>query len=77
MQKLVKGLTFVSLLALSAPAFAEKQPNMHEALKHLDKAIAALQKATADKGGHRVAAIKLAQDARDEVKKGIEFDNKR
>ena len=30
--------------------------------------------ATADKGGHRVAAIKLLKQALDEINAGIEFD---
>ena len=46
------------MLCLAAPlAFAEPQPKMKEALEHLRQAKAALQAATADKGGHRVKAI--------------------
>lgn len=57
-------------------AFAEKQPHMHDALAQLEKALGSLKVATADKGGHRVKAISLTEQAIAEVKQGIEFDNK-
>jgi hypothetical protein len=57
-------------------ALAERQPRMREALAQLQSALGSLEKATADKGGHRVKAIQLTKDAIEEVKKGIEFDNK-
>jgi hypothetical protein len=60
----------------STQAFAERQPRMREALVQLQSALGSLQKATADKGGHRVKAIQLTKDAIEEVKKGIAFDNK-
>jgi hypothetical protein len=56
-------------------ADAEAQPKMKAALAHLQKAHDALQKATADKGGHRVKAIDLTKQAIDQVKQGIAFDN--
>ena len=58
-------------------AFAEPQPNMKEALEHLEKAKASLKNATADKGGHRAKAIDLVDKAIEQVEKGIKFDNKR
>lgn len=57
-------------------AFAEKQPLMGKALVHLEDARKALENATADKGGHRVKALALVNDAIAEVKQGIEFDSK-
>jgi hypothetical protein len=57
-------------------AFAEPQPHMKDALVLLEKAKNQLEKATADKGGHRVKALALVSDAITEVKSGIEFDNK-
>ncbi len=57
-------------------AFAEKQPRMHEALVSLQTALGSLEKATPDKGGHRVKAIELTKQAIEEVKAGVEFDNK-
>ncbi len=58
-------------------AFAEKQPMMARALINLEEARRALEIATADKGGHRVKAIALVNDAIAEVKLGMDFDNKR
>ncbi len=57
-------------------AGAEPQPHMRSALGSLESALAQLQKATADKGGHRVKAMELTTQAIEEVKKGIAFDNK-
>ncbi|MBK8257651.1 MAG: hypothetical protein IPK82_33895 [Polyangiaceae bacterium] len=54
----------------------EKQPHMKAALKLLKEADEQLEKATADKGGHRVKAREHVKNAVDEVKKGIEFDSK-
>ncbi|MBL8921474.1 MAG: hypothetical protein JNJ54_21620 [Myxococcaceae bacterium] len=61
---------------LATHAFAEPQPHMKAALAALETARAQLEKASADKGGHRVKAIALVTEAIDQVKKGIEFDNK-
>jgi len=68
---------------LISKAHAEKQPHMTTALgllnkalvekvgegkiKHLDAAQAALETGTSDKGGHRVAAIKLIKEARNSI----------
>ncbi len=76
--------TFVLLVALGAtvtlsavtPAQAEPQPHMQAALTSLKVAKDQLEKATADKGGHRVKAIGHVKDAISEVEKGIAFDNK-
>lgn len=57
-------------------ALAEKQPKMEEALVHLRYALAALNAATHDKGGHRAKAVELTQKAIEEVNAGIAFDNK-
>ena len=53
----------------------EQQPHMTTALDLLRKAQAELAAATADKGGHRVAAERLVREAIGEVEKGISFDN--
>ena len=58
-------------------AVAEKQPMMTKALNSLEDARRSLDNATADKGGHRVKALGLVNDAIAEVKAGIEFDNKK
>lgn len=57
-------------------ATAEPQPKMKSALGHLESALTDLKAATADKGGHRVKAIGLVNDAITQVKEGIKFDNK-
>lgn len=57
-------------------AVADEQPHMKAALKLLQDGDAQLEKATADKGGHRVKAREHLKNAIEEVKKGIAFDNK-
>lgn len=48
------------------------QPHMQNALNALENAKDNLNRATADKGGHRAKAIDLVKDAISEVKKGID-----
>jgi hypothetical protein len=60
-------------LFTSVACFAA-QPNMHAALASLEQAKETLQRATPDKGGHRVKAIKAVDAAIAEVKAGIEYD---
>ena len=50
------------------------QPNMKEAKEHLKNALDHLQRASADKGGHRERAMDLIRSAINEVEKGIAFD---
>ena len=65
-----------SNLANAKPGAPEgNQPHMQAALAALEIAHSQLDKATSDKGGHRVKAKQLVKDAIAEVKKGIEFDN--
>jgi hypothetical protein len=52
------------------------QPHMQAALDHLKAAKAELEKADADKGGHRNKAIRLVNDAIVQVEKGISFDRR-
>jgi len=56
-------------------AEAEPQPSMVAALERLNGAKQRLEAAEHDKGGHRAAALAFTNQAIDEVKKGIEFDN--
>jgi hypothetical protein len=60
----VNGLTAENL-------FGPDQPHMQNALTALENAKDSLEKATSDKGGHRVKALGYVKDAIDEVKKGI------
>jgi hypothetical protein len=53
-------------------AGAPDQPHMQNALNALENAKDNLNRASADKGGHRVKALDYVRDAIDEVKKGIE-----
>jgi Spy/CpxP family protein refolding chaperone len=79
-----KVTTFVLAGALAAVvsvgqvsrADAEKQPQMRAALENLERAKNQLENATTDKGGHRVKALALTNEAIEQVKKGIAFDNK-
>jgi len=64
------------LVGLSTAVMAERQPAMHAALAHLREAREALKDASADKGGHRVRAIKMINQAIEEVERGIAYDNK-
>jgi len=50
------------------------QPHMQAALDHLRAARAELDKSEADKGGHRMKAIQLVNDAISQVEKGVGFD---
>jgi hypothetical protein len=61
-----------SLTAASLFPATPDQPHMQNALNALENARDSLNKATADKGGHRNKAIGYVKDAIDEVKKGID-----
>ena len=54
---------------------ATSQPNMQAALDELQAARGELQAATSDKGGHRVTAIGIVDQAIAEVNEGIRFAN--
>lgn len=58
------------LTASSAQAY---QGNMERALSSLFDALASLREASSNKGGHRVKAMRLIQQAIDETQAGIEF----
>lgn len=74
----VSTLVLGSALALSlasAPVESAPQPMMKKALASLKAAKKQLAAATPDKGGHRVKAIDLVDQAIGEVQAGIDFDN--
>lgn len=52
---------------------ASGQPHMQSALDHLLAAKSQLQAANTDKGGHRVRAIELVDEAVVEVQRGMEY----
>ena len=55
---------------------AADQPHMQAALDALKTARSELNAATADKGGHRVAALRAVDEAIKETKAGMEFDRR-
>ena len=74
-------LTSTITLGLLSTAHADApgpapQPAMHAAIKNLEEAKTNLKNGTADKGGFRIRAITEIDLAIDDVKRGIEFDNK-
>jgi hypothetical protein len=55
----------------------EPQPEMDAAIQHLREAQQSLESANSDKGGHRVNALQLINQALAEVQAGIQYDNER
>lgn len=51
------------------------QPEMDAAIQHLREAQQSLESASSDKGGHRVSALQLINQALAEVEAGIQYDN--
>lgn len=58
---------------LAATPAEAGQPNMQKALEYLEAALSRLERASANKGGHRVEAIKYTKAAIRETRKGIAF----
>jgi hypothetical protein len=81
MKTVGKAIVVILMLGLfaapvtMATAAVEEQPHMQAALEHLRKAKAELEQAEADKGGHRVAALKATNDAIHHTEEGIKFAN--
>ena len=80
MRKRVPAL--LSLLVLVLGGFLlgrakADQPHMQAALDHLRAARRQLEVAEADKGGHRVKALRLVNEAASEVERGIQFERNR
>ncbi len=65
-------LLFTGIIAGAAP----DQPFMQAARADLQTAKRQLQQATADKGGHRVKALTLVNQAIAEVNQGINYDRR-
>jgi hypothetical protein len=74
------SVTFVGNSAKAAPGGAffvdEDQPHMEAAMQHLRQAQEELERATSDKGGHRVRAIGFIRQAQGEVQAGMHFDDR-
>jgi hypothetical protein len=54
---------------------AERQPNMAQAVVDLREARRQLREARGDKGGYRVQALNLIEQALAQVREGIRFGN--
>lgn len=74
---LIAALALGSLLVspMSSASAQQNQPEMDSALADLRQAEQHLRSASTDKGGHRVQAIQLVQQASREVQAGIDYDN--
>ncbi len=68
------ALAAVVLGGFLAGRAAADQPRMQAALGHLRAARGELEGAVADKGGHRVRALRLVDDAIGQVERGIQYD---
>ncbi len=75
----IRSLFLVLILAVGfiAGQLSAAQPQMQSALTNLRQARTNLNRATADKGGHRERAIDLVNQAIDQVEKGIAYDRRR
>jgi hypothetical protein len=73
---LAGALTCIVGRGAIATASAEPQPQMVLALEKLEAAKTHLQAASHDKGGHRAKAVKATQEALDEVRTAIDYDNR-
>ncbi|HXQ15780.1 MAG TPA: hypothetical protein VN814_14275 [Caulobacteraceae bacterium] len=77
MQMRTKILAVVGAMAISAGAGYSvaqvNQPHMQNALSDLQAARGELQVALTDKGGHRVAALSLVNQAIAQVQQGIAY----
>jgi hypothetical protein len=71
--KIAHWIAAGTMLLASTLSFAD-QPHMEAALSSLQQAKVSLEKATADKGGHRVKALKAIDQAIAQVQAGIDFD---
>ena len=74
----LSSFVLAGLLAasVSSTAIADRQPNMRDALRALYSAKSSLERASHDKGGHRVKALELVNGAIGEVQLGIKVDNR-
>ncbi len=67
------GAAAATAIAVSTTTADAYQGNMERALSSLYDALASLREASSNKGGHRVTAMNLIQQAIAETQAGIEF----
>jgi len=77
-RSIIRGLFLVLILAVGfiAGQLSAAQPHMQAALNHLRQARTSLNRATADKGGHRERALSLVNQAIDEGERGVAYDRR-
>ncbi len=73
----ISVITGIMLTISADVALAKRQVAMENTLRALDRAEKTLRKAVPNKGGHRVKALRLIRQAKEEVRRGIEFANRR
>jgi hypothetical protein len=75
-RSVIRGLLLAAVLVIGfvAGQLSAAQPHMQAALTHLKQARTSLNRATADKGGHRNRALELVNQAIDQVEAGIAYD---
>lgn len=73
---LVGAMVLMVAMFLAGRASAMPQPKMQEALGHLEQAKASLEHAEHNKGGFRVRAIELIDQAIAATREGIAAGNK-
>ena len=81
MKKVRQSLIALTLATTLGGAFyagrmTADQPHMQSALDSLQNAKTHLEKATADKGGHRNKAMELTKKAINQVEAGIKYDRR-
>lgn len=67
------GAAAASVVTATAGTAEAYQGNMERAMSSLYDALASLREASSNKGGHRVNAMNLIQQAISEVQAGIEY----
>ncbi len=72
-QALFGTAAIAAVATLPADEADAAQRNMHAAVEHLKNARAALERAQANKGGHRRRAISLIDEAIQETRLGIRY----
>lgn len=78
LNRIVLPVIVFAVLTLSAQvSFAKRQPAMENSLRALDNAERILRKALPNKGGHRAKALLHIRKAKQEIRRGIEFANRR
>ena len=77
-RSVIRGLLLVLVLVVGfvAGQLSAAQPQMQAALNNLKQARTNLNRASADKGGHRERALELVNQAIDQVQAGIAYDRR-